>query len=104
MRALNNPYCAVCQDVIRRTLAPYMASWTYGTNTIGAGQTQDWWLWWPGYPGFEGIGVQAVTPGNELQTANFGVQQNSDGSTTYFLSVVNPGNSDVVFHFRGAAL
>jgi hypothetical protein len=104
MRALGNPYCVVCQDVIRRTLAPYMASWTYGTNTIGAGQTQDWWLWWPGYPGFEAIGVQVVTAGNELQTDSPGIEQNSDGSTTYFVSVINPGSTDVEFHFRGAAL
>jgi hypothetical protein len=37
-------------------------------------------------------------------TDNSGVQQNNDGSTTYFISVINPGNSDVEFHFRGAAL
>ena len=104
MRALNNPYCAVCQQVIRQTLAPFMPSWIYGTSTIGAGQTQNWWLWWPVDPGFEVIGVQAVTPGDELDTESPGIQRNADGSTTYFLSVVNPGTSDVVFHFRGSSL
>lgn len=104
MRALGNPYCAVCQQVIRQTLAPFMASWTYGTNTIGAGQTQNWWLWWSGYPGFEAIGVQAATAGNELDVDSLGVQQNGDGSTTYFLTVINPGTSDVEFHFRGSTL
>ncbi len=104
MRSLGNPYCAVCQAVIRRTLSPYMASWTFATSTIGPGETQDWWLWWPGYPGFEAIGVQTVTPGDELQSENAGVQQNSDGSTTYFISVINPGSSPAEFHFRGSAL
>lgn len=104
MRALNNPYCAVCQDVIRRTLAPFMPSWVYGTNTIGAGQTQNWWLWWPGYPGLEAIGVQPVTPGEELRTDLSGVQHNGDGSTTYFISVINPGTGAVTFHFRGSPL
>ena len=73
-------------------------------NPFAAGQTQNWWLWWPGYPGFEAIGVQAVTPGNELRAESPGVQQNGDGSTTYFLSVVNPTGNDVEFHFRGSAL
>jgi hypothetical protein len=104
MRALGNSYCAVCQQVIRDTLVPFMPSWVYGTNTIGAGQTQNWWLWWPGYPGFESIGVQAVTAGNELRIDGPGVQQNGDGSTTYFLSVINPGTNDIEFHFRGSAL
>jgi hypothetical protein len=104
MRALGNPYCAVCQQVIRQTLAPYMPSWVYGTNTIGAGQTQNWWIYWPGNPGFEAIGVQVMTPGFELDVTSPGVQRNGDGSTTYFLSVVNPGPGTVQFHFRGAAL
>jgi len=104
MRALGNPYCAVCQQVIRQTLAPYMPSWVYGTNTINAGDTQDWWLWWPGYPGFEVIGVQVVTPGSELRTDTPGIQQNGDGSTTYFISVINPESNDVEFHFRGSTL
>jgi hypothetical protein len=80
-----------------------MPSWVFGTNTIGADQTQDWWLWWPGNPGFEVIGVQAITPGDELDIDSPGVQRNPDGSTTYFLSVINPGASDIVFHFRGSA-
>jgi IgA peptidase M64 len=104
MRALGNAYCAVCQQVIRQTLAPYMPSWIFGTNTIGAGETQDWWLWWPGYPGFEVIGVQVMTQGSELRTDTPGIQQNGDGSTTYFISVINPESNDVEFHFRGSAL
>src|SRR6516165_4485065 len=37
MRALSNPYCAVCQRVIRQTIAPFMDSWTWGTNTLNPG-------------------------------------------------------------------
>ena len=84
-------------------LSHLMPSWVFGTNTIRAGQTQDWWLWWPGNPGFEVIGVQAITPGDELDIDSPGVQRNPDGSTTYFLSVINPSASDIVFHFRGSA-
>jgi hypothetical protein len=104
MRALGNPYCAVCQQVIRQTLAPYMPSWVYGTNTINAGDTQDWWLWWPGYPGFEVIGVQVVTQGSALRIDTPGIQENGDGSTTYFISVINPESNGVEFHFRGSVL
>jgi IgA Peptidase M64 len=104
MRALGNPYCAVCQRVIRQTIGPHMPSWTWGTNTIGPGQTQRWWLWWPSYPGLEVIGVQAVSPGDELRYESPGVQRNSDGSGTYFVTVVNPTSATVTFHFRGTRL
>jgi hypothetical protein len=39
------------------------ADWSYGDNTLAAGQSQRWWLWWAGYPGVEIIGVQCITPG-----------------------------------------
>jgi hypothetical protein len=104
MRALGNPFCAVCQSVIRATLAPFMASWTWGTATIGAGATNRWWLWWPTYPGFEVIGVQATTPGDELRFETPGVQLNGDGSATYYISVINPTASTITFHFRGTRL
>jgi hypothetical protein len=104
MRALGNPYCAVCQRVIRQTLAPHMPSWTWGTATIGPGDTQRWWLWWPGYPGFEVFGVQAMTPGDELRFETPGINVNSDGSTTYYITVINPTTDTVTFHFRGTRL
>jgi hypothetical protein len=104
MRALNNPYCAVCQRVIRQTLAPYMDSWTWGTATIGPKETQSWWLWWPNYPGFEVIGVQAMTPGDELRFERPGFQLNVDGSATHYITVSNPTTDTVLFHFRGKRL
>lgn len=104
MRALNNPYCAVCQRVIRQTLAPFMPSWTYATNTLNPGQTQRWWLWWPGYPGLEVIGVQVVTAGATMQFDTPGMQMNADGSTTYFLTVRNVGPIPALWHFRGQAV
>jgi hypothetical protein len=102
MRALNNPYCAVCQRVIRQTISPFMSSWVYGTNTIGAGQTQRWWLSWGGYPGFEVIGVQSTTAGAELDWDTPGMQKNPDGSTLYWITVRNKSTVPVVFHFRGS--
>jgi hypothetical protein len=104
MRALANPYCAVCQRTIRQTLTPHMASWTYGTNTLAPGQTQRWWLWWPGYPGLEVIGVQVTTPGAEVLYDTPGMQMNADGSTTYFLTVRNVGSVAAQYHFRGSVL
>jgi len=104
MRSLGNPYCAVCQRVIRQTITPFMDSWTWGTNTLGPGQSQRWWLWWPGYPGFEGIGVHPATPGGEIRFEIPGMQMNADGSTTYFLTVTNVSSFAVQWHFRGGAL
>jgi IgA peptidase M64 len=104
MRTLGQPFCAVCQDRIRRTLAPYMASWTWGLNTLAPGQTQRWWFWWPGYPGLEVIGVQPVTAGAEIRFATPGMQMNSDGSTTYYLTVTNTGAMSVQYHFRGGTI
>jgi hypothetical protein len=104
MRALNNPYCAVCQRVIRQTIAPYMASWTWGTSTIGPGQTQRWWLSWGAYPGLEWVGVQPATAGAELDWDTQGIQQNADGSTLYWISVRNKSAVPIAFHFRGSAL
>jgi IgA peptidase M64 len=104
MRALGNPYCAVCQRVIRQTLAPFMVSWTWGTSTLNAGQTQRWWLWWPGYPGLEVIGVQVTTPGAQIQYDTPGMQMNADGSATYFLTIRNVGAIPAQFHFRGSAV
>jgi hypothetical protein len=104
MRALGNPYCAVCQRVIRETIGPHMQSWTWGTATISAGQTQRWWLWWPIYPGFEVIGVQAMTPGDELDFGVPGFQRNPDGSGTMTVTISNPTAASVAFHFRGTQL
>ena len=104
MRALGNPYCAVCQRVIRQTLTPFMDSWTWGTNTLAAGQSQRWWLWWPGYPGFEAIGVQPTAPGAEIRFETPGMQMNADGSTTYFITVTNASSNAIQWHFRGGAL
>ena len=104
MRALNNPYCAVCQRVIRQTIAPYMASWTWGTSVIGAGQTQRWWLSWGGYPGLEWIGVQPVTPGAELDWDTPGMQKDAGGGTLYWITVRNKSAVPITFHFRGSVL
>lgn len=34
MRALGNPYCAVCQRVIRQALAPYLSPWIYNLRVL----------------------------------------------------------------------
>ena len=104
MRALGNPYCGVCQRVIKQTIAPHMSSWSWGTNTIAPLGSQRWWLWWPSYPGLEAIGIQAVTPSAELLFETPGVQRNADGSGTYFITIVNRTPSAVTFHFRGTLL
>jgi hypothetical protein len=79
-------------------------AWTWGTNTINPGQSQRWWLWWPGDPGLEFLGVQAITPAAEIQYTTPGVQRNTDGSTTYFITVSNVGALAATYHFRGSAL
>ncbi len=79
-------------------------SWTWGTNTLAPGQSQRWWLWWPGDPGFEVLGVQTLNPGDEVDCTAPGVRRNSDGSTTYLVTITNVGASVVQYHFRGVAL
>lgn len=79
-------------------------SWTWGTNTLAAGQSQRWWLWWPGDPGFEVIGIQAVSPGSEIDWTSPGMQRNGDGSTTYYVSIRNFGSNVVQYHFRGISM
>jgi hypothetical protein len=79
-------------------------SWTYGTNTLTAGQTQRWWLSWPGYPGLEIIEVQPTTAGNEIDFTSSGVQVNADGSSLYFITLTNVGKQAVQYHFRGSVI
>jgi hypothetical protein len=79
-------------------------AWIWGLNTLNPGESQRWWLWWPAYPGFETIGVQALTAGDEIQYSVPGVQQNADGSTTYFITVTNVGPTAVQYSFRGEPL
>ena len=78
-------------------------AWTWGTNTLNPGQSQQWWLLWPGDPGLEIIGVQCITPGAEIQYTSPGMQTNADGSTTYFITVTNSGPVAVQYHFTGRA-
>jgi hypothetical protein len=81
-----------------------MASWVFGTNTIGAGQTQRWWLSWNTYPGFEVIGVQPTTPSAELDWDTPGMQTNANGSVQYWVTVSNKSAVPVTFHFRGSSV
>jgi len=80
------------------------ADWSYGDNTLAAGQSQRWWLWWPGYPGVEIIGVQCITPGGEIDYVTPGMESNSDGSTTYFVTIANTSAIDVEYRFVGFAI
>ena len=80
------------------------ADWSYGDNTVGARQSQLWWLWWPGYPCVEIIGVQCITQGGEIDYVTPGVETNSDGSTTYFLTITNTRSIDVEYRFVGFAI
>jgi hypothetical protein len=75
-----------------------------GANTLGPGQAQRWWLSWGGYPGLEWIGVQPTTPGAELDWDIPGMQKNADGSTLYWITVINKSSVPVTFHFRGSLL
>jgi hypothetical protein len=79
-------------------------SWTWGTNTLNAGQTQRWWLSWGGYPGLEIVEAQPSTPGCEIDFTASGVQVNADGSSVYFITVTNVGNKAAQFHFRGCVI
>ncbi len=79
-------------------------AWKFGTYTIQPKQSQRYWLAWGGYPGFEVIGVQPINPGSELDYTNPGVQMNNDGSTTYFITVINVGPYPVEFHLTGNAI
>jgi len=79
-------------------------SWTWGTNTLSAGQTQRWWLSWAGYSGLEIVEAQPITPGCEVDFSGPGVQVNADGSSVYFITVTNRGNQPAQFHFRGSAI
>lgn len=76
-------------------------AWTFGANTLNPGESQRWWFWWPGYPGLEVIGVAPSNPGGEIQYTTPGMETNSDGSTTYFLTVANVGNSPLQYAFTG---
>ena len=80
------------------------ADWGYGDNTLASGQSQRWWLWWPGYPGVEIIGVQCITPGGEIDYVTPGMETNSDGSTTYFVTITNTSAIDVEYRFIGFAI
>jgi hypothetical protein len=80
------------------------ADWSYGDNTLAAGQSQRWWLWWAGYPGVEIIGVQCITPGGEIDYVTPGIETNSDGSTTYFVTITNTSAIDVEYRFVGFAI
>ena len=79
-------------------------SWTWGTNTLNAGQNQRWWLSWGGYPGLEIVEAQPITPGCEIDFTGSGVQVNADGSSLYFITVTNVGNKTAQFHFRGCVI
>ena len=79
-------------------------SWTWGTNTLSAGQTQRWWLSWAGYSGLEIVEAQPITPGCEVDFSGPGVQVNADGSSVYFITVTNRGSQPAQFHFRGSAI
>lgn len=80
------------------------ADWTYGDNTLSSGETQRWWLYWPGYPGVEIIGVRCITPGGEIDYGEVGMQANSDGSTTYYLTITNVSPIDIEYRFVGFAI
>jgi hypothetical protein len=80
------------------------AGWSYGDNTLAAGQSQRWWLWWPGYPGVEIIGVQCITPGGEVEFTTPGMETNADGSTTYFITIMNTSAIDLEYRFVGFAI
>jgi IgA peptidase M64 len=56
MRALNNPFCAVCQRRIQSTLTPFLPP----NIELGAGQTQPG-LGWQQYPGGAGIYLDVNT-------------------------------------------
>ncbi len=49
------------------------------------------------------IGVQAITPGAEIDYTNPGMQVNADGSVQYFVTVANKGSAPVQFHFTGSS-
>jgi hypothetical protein len=76
-------------------------AWSWGTNTLTAGQSQRWWLWWPTYPGLEIIGVQSLTAGVEIDYTDPGMQTNADGSATYFVTVTNVSAVSGQYHFVG---
>jgi hypothetical protein len=77
------------------------SQWSFGDNTLNAGESQRWWLYWSGYPGIEIIGVQCITPGVEIDYTQPGMQANADGSTTYFLTITNTGSSAAEYRFVG---
>ena len=76
-------------------------AWTFGDNTLGAGESQRWWFWWPGYPGVEIIGVQCITTGGEIDYVMPGMQSNADGSATYYLTITNVSPIPVEYRFSG---
>lgn len=76
-------------------------AWTWGTNSLGSGLTQAWWLWWPTYPGLEIIGVRCTTANGEITYTSPGMQSNSDGSSTYFITISNVSEIDVQYSFVG---
>jgi hypothetical protein len=91
-------------NVVQYHFCGNAASWIWGTNTLNPSETQDWWLWWPIYPGLEVLGVQAVTPGAEIDYTKASVQVNADGSATYFITVTNNSPIPVEYHFRGGPI
>ena len=56
---------------------------------MNPGQTQRWWLSWSTDPGIEMIGVQAITPGAEIDYTTPGMQTNADGSRRLQINASN---------------
>src|SRR6476659_7121355 len=123
MRALSNPFCAVCRRVIIQTLTPHLASglnWTFAGNTRGSGhRINDGRPFWIGnfsrsdraqvlfyYPGDDNWWLGSVGTNNQLgwtlagNTRGFGHGIN-DGRPFWIGNFSRSDRAQVLFYYPG---
>ncbi|WP_051480577.1 M64 family metallopeptidase [Cellulomonas sp. KRMCY2] len=97
MRHLGQEFCVVCQDAIRRRLAPFLPAFSgpqvgaQFTGTLAAGGTTRWFTYdWPAcwHVIWSVVPRSPVTPGESL-TFNVQVERSSRERLTYWVSATN---------------
>ena len=78
-------------------------AWTFGSGTIGPGETQDWFFDWPGNgdAGPQLIQAQPLSQSGELATIQISESLDANGHLTYWATVQNNGSTTANFEWRG---
>jgi hypothetical protein len=77
--------------------------WTFGSGTIGPGESQEWFFDWGGNGdvGPQLIQAEPLNGGAELATTQISESLDSSGHLTYLAMVENKGSQTVAFQWRG---